>query len=383
MGRYPIDLLQSGSQAGLGSPLSSFLTLTQGLGEHPDVELHLIICDASVSRDATVNKTRIIFHLLRGLSEQTCALTLHRINARRIHRLLRKIQPDIVHGDHSGIYAYAAVTSAYPNVITLRGIFAQIMKVVPRKRFLTRWHLLSFMEERTIRKARNIISISPYVTSLIGGWFRGNIFPVENPVNGSFLEPVAEGRESRFRILFVGTLYPLKGVKDLLAAFGMMTYDRLDLRLTLAGPAHPGYREYYQGLLSFVREHGLDERVEFRGFTQQEDIRTLLDESLCLVLPSYQETSPMVIAEAMARGVPVISTTVGGIPNLIRDKDDGILVAPGDVEAIANALDRLAIDGTLWKKYSSNGHAQAKQRFAPSMIVQETVNVYKTILNRD
>ena len=87
------------------------------------------------------------------------------------------------------------------------------------------------------------------------------------------------------------------------------------------------------------------------------------------------------IAEAMARGVPVISTTVGGIPYLIRDGTDGILVTPGDVDGIANALARISVDADLWHKYSSNSRAQAERRFSSAMVVEQTVDVYKSILH--
>ena len=374
-------MVQSVTRKGESSPLSSFRILTSGLAKHQDIELHVVICDASVSSDTIVKDNRIVFHLLTAIPEQLCALTFHQINAKRIHRLLRKIEPDIVHGDHSGVYAYSAVTSRYPHVITLRGVFAEIMKVVPRKRLLTRWHFLSFMENLTIAKARNIISISPYITSLIANRFRGRIFPVENPVDDSYLSPVTGGRESRRRILFVGTLYPLKGVRDLLTAFWRVSSSSPELRLTVTGPAHPGYTQYAQELRLFVQEHGLENTVEFTGFSANQTVRALMDDSLCVVLPSYQETSPMVIAEAMARGVPVISTTVGGIPYLIRDGTDGILVTPGDVDGIANALARISVDADLWHKYSSNSRAQAERRFSSAMVVEQTVDVYKSILH--
>lgn len=378
LGRYHSRDLFDERIRKVGDPLYSFITLANGLASHTGIEVHLIMCNEAVDTQRVVDYRGMTVHLIPGLPEKWCAATLHQLNARRIHRLLGSLQPDIVHGDHSGLYAYAAVTSSFPNIITLRGIYSEIKRVLRHKKIFTRWELLSCMELKTISKAKALIAINPHVEFFVQGKFAGRIFPIENPLDDSFFAPVSQTRRDQF--LFLGTLYPLKGVHDLLAAYKRYVSEGGNATLLIGGPEHTSYREYHAQLRSFADSNNLSASVRFAGPLGRGEIVAALDQSRCLVLPSYQDTAPMVIAEAMARGVPVLSTTVGGIPHLVSNGLTGVLVTPGDVAALANGMKRISSDDHMWENFSRNARNEATRRFAVTNVVAKTIEAYRTVL---
>ena len=149
------------------------------------------------------------------------------------------------------------------------------------------------------------------------------------------------------RILFLGVLIRRKGVEDLLRAFAIAKLKKWRLVLAGSGPEE-------ESLKKLAQELGIADRTDFPGWIDGERKRELLEFSQILALPSYNEGLPIAILEAMSFGLPVISTTVGDIPACIRNGENGILVSPGDTDALARALSVLTSDEKMWRKYSRN-----------------------------
>lgn len=138
-----------------------------------------------------------------------------------------------------------------------------------------------------------------------------------------------------FHILFLGNLIERKGVADLLRAFTLMRTPQQQWRATLAGGGDvEGYRERAKAL-------GLESQVHFFGWARQDEAGQLMADADALVLPSYDEGLPLVILEALARGVAVICTPVGEIPFSLTHEENALFVEPGNSAAIAEAIDRL------------------------------------------
>jgi colanic acid/amylovoran biosynthesis glycosyltransferase len=147
---------------------------------------------------------------------------------------------------------------------------------------------------------------------------------------------------SAFHILCVGRLVAAKGQYVLVDAARRLAAEKRDLRVTLvgAGPEEPGLR-------AAIREAGREARVTLAGALNQDEVRRLYGEADAFVLPSFAEGIPVVLMEAMASGVPCVTTRITGIPELIRSDDEGLLVAPSDAEALAAAIARLIDDPAL------------------------------------
>ncbi len=145
-----------------------------------------------------------------------------------------------------------------------------------------------------------------------------------------------------FHVLCVGRLVAAKGQYVLVDAARRLGEDNRDFRVTIVGA---GPQE--QGLRAAIREAGLEARVTLAGALNQEQVRRLYGEADAFVLPSFAEGIPVVLMEAMASGVPCVTTRITGIPELIRSDDEGLLVAPSDAEALAAAIARLIDDPAL------------------------------------
>ncbi len=148
------------------------------------------------------------------------------------------------------------------------------------------------------------------------------------------------------RLLFVGRMVEKKGLAHLLAACSLLEKRGVPVqcRLVGSGPQEPLLRQQARAL-------GLDGRVEFRGPANQEEVALVhLPEASVFVLPSViaqdgdRDGLPTSLLEAMARGVPVVSTRLSGIPEAVPDGEAGLLVDPGDVAALADAIARTLHD---------------------------------------
>ncbi len=162
-------------------------------------------------------------------------------------------------------------------------------------------------------------------------------------------KPVRTG----LRALFVGRLAGVKGVPILIDAVARLasTYPDLSLRLVGDGPDR-------KALEAEVTRRGLQDRVVFLGYKSQAEVAEELAQTDVFVLPSFAEGVPVVLMEAMASQVPVLTTRIAGVPELVEDGVSGRVVAPGDVSAFADALDTLLSDAELRKAYGAAGRAK-------------------------
>jgi len=174
---------------------------------------------------------------------------------------------------------------------------------------------------------------------------------------------------------FSGRLERLKGPLTLLSAFARMGPARARPYLRIAGEGPEGYDARR---LSFAL--GIVESCDFVGRYNDVEGRTAFLGTLdVFVLPSGTEGTPNSIIEAMASGIPVIATAVGGIPDIVTP-EVGILVPPGDVEALAGAMRTLAQDGGLRKRMGAAARARYQQLFSPEAVVPLLRDAYAAVI---
>ena len=162
------------------------------------------------------------------------------------------------------------------------------------------------------------------------------------------------GEEDRvLELVCTGRLVAAKGHTILLEAVRLLRDRGVPLKVTLVGGG-----EQAQALEDFVAQHGLEDRVTFAGALSHAATLTLLRRADLFALASFAEGIPVALMEAMALGLPCVSTTVAGIPELIRSGVDGLLVPPANVAALADALEALAMDARLRRTLG----AAARQR---------------------
>jgi glycosyltransferase involved in cell wall biosynthesis len=158
----------------------------------------------------------------------------------------------------------------------------------------------------------------------------------------SFVPVRRTDRGAALRVLCVGRLVADKGQELLLRAIAQLRVGGTDVRLDLVGDG--AQRATLEELAAGL---GVAGAVAFRGSVGQDRIRELYAEADVFCLPSFAEGVPVVLMEAMATELPVVTTRITGVPELVADGETGLLVAPGRVDALVAALGRLAADPGL------------------------------------
>jgi glycosyltransferase involved in cell wall biosynthesis len=193
-----------------------------------------------------------------------------------------------------------------------------------------------------LRKADATRALSHFTSSLVEqarGVPATACFPTYSDLSAFSDPPVCDVPEER-ALLFVGALEPYKNVRGLASAWRRLAGELPEARLTIVGKG--SQRAVVDDL---VRE--LPGRVEHRPELSPSDVAAALDEARALVLPSWPEGLGRVVLEAFARGRTVVATDAGGIPDIVTDRRDGLLLPPGDETALVEAMRSVLLDREL------------------------------------
>ncbi|MBP9663329.1 MAG: glycosyltransferase family 4 protein [Pyrinomonadaceae bacterium] len=159
------------------------------------------------------------------------------------------------------------------------------------------------------------------------------------------------------QLLFVGAAGKLKGERDLVKALGLLKVRRdLELRVSFIGHGT-------EDLITLCEEEGIAGIVEHLGPVPMSKRVKCFENADIFVLPTYAEAMPLGVIEAMAAGLAVITTPVGGIPELVSDGEDGLLFPCGDISALAERIAALASDPEARKRIGARAQVKARQHW--------------------
>jgi glycosyltransferase involved in cell wall biosynthesis len=176
-------------------------------------------------------------------------------------------------------------------------------------------------------------------------------------------------------ILFLGTLVKEKGIFDLLdVLIEDKKYFNKRIRLVIGGIKNENI------ITEIIRKEELNSFVEFKGWISKEDKEREYYNADLLVLPSYFEALPMVILEAMSFNCAILSTNVGGIPDVVAHTINGELINPGDKKAIKDALIKFINNRELVRKYQ-NSSIETIKSFYPDTVFSDLEIIYKNLLS--
>jgi len=198
-------------------------------------------------------------------------------------------------------------------------------------------------------------------------------------VNGVDLDGFAAAREQHkddgevFNVGSVGSLTPQKGYPDLIKAMRILADREVPAMLTFVGdgPLRPE-------LEAAASAEGISDMVTFTGATA--DVRGFLSRFDVMAGSSLREGLPLSVLEAMASGLPVVTTDVGGNREAVEDGVTGLLVPPGDPAALAEALEALWDDPDRRESMGKAGRARVEERFSARKMVSETESLYESLL---
>ena len=226
---------------------------------------------------------------------------------------------------------------------------------------------------------RHTLEASSVVIALSSGWadFLASFAPKATvrvvPNSVAVARLASSLGEEPGRILFLGRANTAKGVYDLLAAVAALAPRFPDIRLAVGG----------DGDLAQLRRRaaqlGVEERLDVLGWVGPQDKADQLARACVFCLPSHAEGLPMAMLEAMAVGKAVVVTRVGGIPEAVSDGDNGLLVPPRDVAALAAALGRVLADQALRARLGARARDSVAERFSTAVVGATLSGVYREL----
>jgi glycosyltransferase involved in cell wall biosynthesis len=203
---------------------------------------------------------------------------------------------------------------------------------------------------------------------------------IPNAINGDTFSP--NGAASRWngspdgiRVLAVSRLISRKGLDDLFRALVILKDDRV--MLTVQGWGRDGDR-----LRALAVNLGIDRQVTFAGFKPRDLLPAVYRAADIFVLPSHSESCAMALLEAMACGLPVVATAVGGTSELVQDGINGCLVPPESPEALAAALARLIADPALRRAMGARNSELVRESYTWPVMANRYLNVYQQAIAR-
>jgi len=273
------------------------------------------------------------------------------------------------------------LTSASRGSFLRKSMLARICKVFNKK---VVFHIHGaefdkFIESSGEKKKRSIIEFLKSVDKLIvlseawKSYFAKYVKPecmevISNPC--PFISEKYNGRKNKkLQMLFVGRMGQRKGTYDLIEAIRKLGSDKVQLQLFGDGDVIK--------VQEMVAQYGLDEIISVNGWVSHEQLLKLYDSTDLLLLPSYAEGLPMAILEAMGRGLPIISTNVGGIPEAVIHEYNGYIINPGDVEDLKNKIELFLKDADLIKIMGIRSLELSKEKFAIDSIKDKLKLIYK------
>jgi glycosyltransferase involved in cell wall biosynthesis len=307
----------------------------------------------------------------------------------RLARLIRKERPQILHthtakaGTVGRVAARLAGSRKPPIVVhtfhghVLRGYFGPVRTLLFRllERWLAAGTTALIAVSPQVRDDLVALGVAPrerFVVIRLGIELDERVAPEQNGRGESRRYLGIPG--DRFAVGWIGRMTAVKRTDDVLIAFKSLRDSGVDAVLCMVGDG-PDRLPLEQR----AHELGVARDTVFLGY--QEDVAPFYAAFDVLVLPSGNEGTPVTVIEALAAERPVVATRVGGVPDVVRDGEDGFLVEAGATDDLADRLGRLARDPALRARMGKKGRARVLPRYAVERLVDDVDELYRSLLS--
>ncbi len=228
--------------------------------------------------------------------------------------------------------------------------------------------------DRKKRRIRKVYGKCTMLIALSEEWKR-NLESVVSPEKITVIEnyckiPDLSGTEKKKQILFLGEIGKRKGCYDIPEIYGRVLEKGERLPLIMAGDGE------LAEVKKLFEDRDLLESVSFPGWVRGADKDKCLKESGIFLFPSYYEGMPMAVLEAMAYGMAIVTTRVGGIPHLLEDGGSGYLCEPGDIEGLSKRLLELSKDGDKRRKMGERARQKAIADYSMESHIKKLMDLY-------
>ncbi len=350
-------------------------TLLPELAKH--IDLTLIAPQASRNGESSNYDIRTVYF---KKPPGPGALSYWTVDAYRTARLVAQLQPDLVH--FQGPVGIGKLIRS-PSIFTVHGIVDRDLIASNRdKRYglIARKiaaQIVRNAEARARRIISNVIVINPYVIEALPDVANLRQFEIPNPIDPIFCTPLPPQSQKRARrIISVGRIGPRKNTLHAVAIAACALKTDKHSSFIVFGP--PNNAKYLRECEMIAQADGIEQRIVFPGSITSERLKIELQQSSILMMTSKQETAPMAIAEAHARGVAVVAPEAFGIKHMITPGRNGFFLPDADISTQADVL-RQALDHD-WDRDAIAAEAQAA--YNPEHVAELTVAAYRDVLSK-
>ena len=304
----------------------------------------------------------------------------------RAYRFLRSRldRYDIVHDNQCLSYGIWAINKRVPTIATIhhpitvdRKIAIQSVYSAWEKMKQWRWYSFIGMQRRVARSLPRIITVSKSAKEDISRDFKiptEKFSIVPNGINTRLFYPISEIEKEKNRVIVTNSSdTPLKGLMFLFQAVAELTRIQ-DIYLTVVGePKENG------DMVKLIKELGISNRINFTGRIDDREFVRQYARATVAVVPSVYEGFGLPVGEAMACGVPVISTTGGALPEVVGNA--GVLVPPADSSALAGAIAELLTNPKMANDLGRTGYRRVQEHFTWQRAAEKTENAYREVID--
>ncbi|HEB86088.1 MAG TPA: glycosyltransferase family 1 protein [Gammaproteobacteria bacterium] len=251
--------------------------------------------------------------------------------------------------------------------------------------------LYAWLDRKFLKRADAIIVDSAHIATHMQ-WPQGEGAPLAVIPNGvdtrrfdpdritDTLKEKFFGDRNAIVLGMVGRVHPNKGQLDFIQAAASLAAGQPQLRFLIIGDAPIGFEDYYQKVSDRITTLGLQDRALITNVPSAQ-IPVVMNSIDVLLAPSYQESFSYTLLEAMAMEKPVIASNAGGTPEMVSDGENGLLVPPGDPQALVQAADRLLSDTSLCSRMGKRARQIIMKDWSIEIMADRTMRVYEEVLS--
>ena len=367
--RFPADMDQP-----RGGVETATVSLAKALLEAGCDDLHVVTLERTVTGPVVEDHQGIAVHRLPRSRWPMMIDVFNGPSSWRLRRYLKGLQPTIVHFHET--WGFGGPRCGWPSIFTVHGFDSLNLPTEKPAGWRWRSRLWDSAEKLGLARQRDLISIAPYVRREIEPRTSARIHEIWNSLDRRYFSLTRD--EQPCRLLFLGWINARKNPAVLVEAAALLVERFPALRVALCGEHSDA--AYAAELRERIEALGLTEQVSMPGRLNQSQVMGEIARASLLVLPSWQENAPMVVAEAMAAGLPVVASNRCGIPDMLEDGVSGVLIEPDQPQALAESIAALLGDDERRRDMGEAARTEAFKRYHPESVARATLDAYATAL---
>ncbi len=370
-------------------PMPWLYYMVSEISKRREVELHVITLNSLVDKDFHIVDKGVYYHIIKERAVFIPQYTQGRISKRKLYginilwknkvlKLIEKINPNIIniHGTEGELQSLVTELS-YPTLVWMQGLINQVIKHNMNDKY-KRWLV---NENILLNTQKHFVSFPGEMEEFIRAKNPGcKLYNLYHPNPQFAFDMFFEDNERNSDLIYVGALIKRKGIEDFIQMIAKLKHSIPFLKAKILGyTGNLGYLEYIKKLISGLE---LDDNIEMIGYVENHfDVFREIKNSKALVFPSYVDTGPRSVAESMTVGTPVIAYDIGGLPEMITSGWNGILVEPGNIDKLTNAVLEVLTDKSTAQYLAQNAYTIAREKYSPSEVINKLISLYSQIID--